>query len=194
MTTATHSTIVDRVWPTDRPLLRSIILVVFGSLLLTLSAKVLVPFWPVHMTMQTGVVLLIGAAYGWRLGVATVIFYLAQGALGLPVFTGTPEKGLGIAYMMGPTGGYLLGFVLAAGLVGWFAERGFDRSLVTLVPIMLIADAVIFALGLLWLGILMGFDKPILEWGLYPFVLGDLTKVALAALVTVAAVRVARDR
>ena len=156
-------------------------IVVAGSLLLALSAKVQIPFFPVPMTMQTLVVLMIGAACGWRLGALTVIAYLAQGAAGLPVFAGTPEKGIGLAYMVGPTGGYLLGFVLAAMTTGFLAERGFDRNVLTAFIAMIIGNAVIYIPGLLWLGSLIGFDKPILEFGLYPFILGDLTKAALGA-------------
>lgn len=177
-------TFAGRIWPAlDNRLLRNVALVIVGSLLLTLSAKIKVPFWPVEMTMQTCVIMLIGVAYGWRLAVATVIAYLAQGALGLPVFTGSPEKGVGLAYMMGPTGGFLVGFVVAAAIVGWFAERGFDRSFLKIGAVMLAADAVLFAFGLLWMGALFGWDKPILEWGLYPFIVGDLFKVALAAAI-----------
>ena len=126
-TTDTYRTLLDVLWR-DRTLLRNVALIIAGSLLLTLSAKIKVPFYPVPMTMQTLAVMLIGFTFGWRLAGAAVLFYLAQGALGLPVFLlGTPEKGIGLAYMMGPTGGYLLGFVLAAVLCGWLAERGWDR-------------------------------------------------------------------
>jgi biotin transport system substrate-specific component len=165
---------------------------VLGSLILWASAKISVPFWPVPMTLQTGAVMLIGAAYGWRLGVATVLLYLAEGAAGLPVFQGTPQQGIGLAYMMGPTGGYLIGFAVAAGIVGSLAERGFDRSVFQLFAAMLVADAVVFALGLLWLGSVIGWDKPLLQFGLYPFVLGDLVKIALAACLVVAGVRLVR--
>ena len=150
---------------------------VLGSLILWASAKVSVPFWPVPMTLQTGAVAMIGAAYGWRLGLATVVLYLMEGAAGLPVFQG----GGGLAYLAGPTGGFLIGFALAAALVGWFAERGFDRNPVKLFGAMLVADAIVFALGLLWLGTVIGWDKPVLQLGLYPFILGDLVKMALAA-------------
>lgn len=165
---------------------------VLGSLILWASAKISVPFWPVPMTLQTGAVLLIGAAYGWRLGVATVLLYLAEGAAGLPVFQGTPQQGVGLAYMLGPTGGYLVGFAVAAGIVGWLVERGFGRDPLRLFGAMVAADAVVFALGLLWLGSLIGWDKPILELGLYPFVLGDLVKLALAACLVSAGARLVR--
>lgn len=156
-------------------------LVLLGTVLLTLAAKIKVPMWPVEMTMQTFAVLFIGMAFGARLGLATVLLYLAQGAAGLPVFTGSPEKGIGLAYMMGPTGGYLLGFALAAYAVGWLAERGWDRSVVTTAAAMLVGNVLIYIPGLLWLGTLLGWDKPVLEWGLVPFLAGDLVKLALAA-------------
>jgi len=165
---------------------------ILGSLILWASAKVSVPFWPVPMTLQTGAVALIGAAYGWRLGFGTVVLYLAEGAAGLPVFEGTPEKGIGLAYMMGTTGGYLIGFAFAAAVVGRMAERGFDRNPLWLFWAMLVGDAVVFTLGLLWLGSVIGWDKPLLEYGLYPFVLGDLVKLALAACIVSAGARLVR--
>jgi biotin transport system substrate-specific component len=127
-------------------------------------------------------VLALGMAYGWRLGGATLLLYLAEGAMGLPVFAGTPEKGIGVAYMLSGTGGYLIGFVLAAALCGWLAERGWDRRFMTTALALLIGNIAIYVPGLLWLGSLFGWDKPILEWGLTPFLLGDLTKLLLAAV------------
>lgn len=161
----------------------STLVAIAGSVLLTISAKVAIPFYPVPLTMQTFVVIGLGLALGPRLGVAAVALYLMQGALGLPVFAGTPEKGIGLAYMAGPTGGYLLGYLLAAFVAGSLAERGMDRSPVTAFAAALIAGAVIYVPGLLWLGGVVGWDKPVLAWGLYPFILGDVTKAALAALV-----------
>ena len=165
-------------------------LVVAGSLLLWASAKIQVPFYPVPMTLQTLAIMVIAATFGMRLGVATVLLYLVEGAFGLPVFAGTPEKGIGLAYMVGPTGGYLAGYILAVALVGWLAERGFDRNIFRLFSAMFVGDAVIFALGILWLGTLLGWDKPVLDWGLYPFVFGDLAKIALAASIVVAGRRI----
>ena len=180
-----NHTLIDRIWPDGRISkgLRSIILAVIGSALLWLSAKIQVPFWPVPMTMQTFVVLTLGMAYGWRLGAATVMLYLVEGAAGLPVFAGTPEKGIGLAYMLGGTGGYLVGFVLAAAVCGYLAERGWDRRVVTTALAMLVGNALIYIPGLLWLGSLFGWDKPIVEWGLTPFILGDVVKLALAAAI-----------
>jgi len=196
----TSDTLVTRLWtvaPTSTPAhraLRSVALAVVGTLLLTIAAKIQVPFYPVPMTMQTFVVLTLGMAYGWRLGGATLILYLAEGAAGLPVFAGTPEKGIGIVYMLGGTGGYLVGFVLAAAVCGWLAERGWDRNVATTALAMLAGNVLIYVPGLLRLGILYGWDKPILEWGLTPFILGDLTKLALAAAVLPFAWKLLRKR
>jgi len=178
-------TLIGALWPEGslvKPL-RLAILALAGTALLTLSAKVQVPFWPVPLTMQTFAVLAIGMAYGWRLGGATLLLYMAEGAAGLPVFAGTPEKGIGLAYMMGGTGGYLLGFVAAAMLTGWLAERGWDRKATTTALAMLLGNIVIYVPGVLWLGALFGWDKPILAWGLTPFLAGDLVKLLLATAV-----------
>jgi biotin transport system substrate-specific component len=176
-------TLMDALWPSDTKALRAVVLALIGSAVLWASAKIQVPFYPVPMTLQTLAVLGLGMAYGWRLAFATLLLYLAQGAFGLPVFAGTPEKGIGLAYMMGPTGGYLLGFLLAATLCGWLAERGWDRNVATTALAMLLGNIVIYVPGLLWLGALVGWDKPVLEWGLTPFLAGDATKLVLAALI-----------
>ena len=180
-----YPTLAGTLWPAGKinTLLRGVVLAVAGTALLTVSAKIQIPFYPVPMTLQTFVVLAIGMAYGWRLGGATLILYLAEGAAGLPVFAGTPEKGIGLAYMLGGTGGYLAGFVLAAAVCGWLAERGWDRNAARTAAAMLIGNAIIYVPGLLWLGGLYGWDKPILEWGLTPFLFGDLAKLALATAV-----------
>ena len=163
--------------------LRNLMLAVVGSLALWLSAKIQVPFYPVPMTMQTFVVLVIGMAFGWRLGGATILLYLAEGAVGLPVFAGTPERGIGLAYMMGPTGGYLVGFFFSAVVVGWLAERGWDRRVIPTLVAMVAGTAIIFAFGVLWLGAFIGWDQPILDLGLTPFLPGAAFKIALAAAV-----------
>jgi biotin transport system substrate-specific component len=184
ITSASHRTLLDTLWQ-DRSLLRNIVLVIAGSMLLTLSARIQVPFYPVPMTMQTLAVMLIGFTMGWRLAGATVLFYLLQGALGMPVFAGTPAKGVGMAYMLGTTGGYLAGFVVAAVLCGWLAERGWDRSPVRIALAMILGNAVIYALGIAWLGSIIGWDKPLLELGMLPFLWGDLLKIVLGtALLT----------
>ena len=159
------------------------LMVAIGVALLTISAKVQIPFYPVPITMQTFVVLLVGFAYGKTLGASTVLLYLAAGAFGLPVFAGTPEKGIGIAYMLGPTGGYLLGFVFAAILCGALAEKGWDRRVLSTFAAMAFGNLIIYACGLFWLGTLLGWDKPILQWGLLPFLPGGIAKIALAMIV-----------
>lgn len=151
--------------------------------LITLSAKVTVPFWPVPMTMQVAAILLVAGLGGLRFGVASVGAYLAMGAAGVPVFAGAPEKGVGLAYMFGPTGGYLLGFFVAAVLVGWATDR-FGRHLGSLS--MLLGLGVIYLLGVAWLSQFVPSDK-LLAFGIAPFLFGDLCKVAVAALLTVAA-------
>ncbi|MHA6642789.1 biotin transporter BioY [Mesorhizobium sp. A623] len=156
--------------------------VLTGSILLALSAKFQVPFFPVPMSMQTFFAIGLGLALGPTRGAVAVMLYLAQGAAGLPVFAGTPEQGIGLAYMMGPTGGFLAGFVLVALVAGWLAKHGFDRNPVTAMVAALLAGSVIYVPGLLWLGIVIGWDKPVLALGLYPFVPGDIAKAMLAAV------------
>ena len=180
-------TLVEIVWPASIVLnaigsaLRVTLLTVIGSLIIWQAAKIQIPFYPVPMTMGTFAILVIGMAYGWRLGTATVLLYLAEGVMGLPVFAGTPEKGIGLAYMLGGTGGYLVGYVLAVACVGTLAERGWDKNILTTALTMLVGNILIYVPGLLWLGILFGWDKPIIQWGLAPFLFGDLAKLALAA-------------
>lgn len=182
MAAVRHPVLIDELMDRSASLLKPAALVFAGSLLLTLSAKFQVPFYPVPMTLQTLVVLLMGVVLGWRLGALTVLFYLAQGAAGLPVFAGTPEKGLGLLYMVGPTGGYLMGFVLAAALTGWLAERGFDRTRMGTAVAMIGGNLVIYAMGLIWLGSFVGYNSTLLTLGLTPFLLGDAVKIALAVV------------
>lgn len=157
-----------------------LLLAIVGTLLLTLSAKTRVLLGPVDISMQTLAVFLISAAFGMRLGVATLLLYMAEGAIGLPVFQGTPEKGIGIAYMLGSTGGYLAGFVVMAAIVGWAADRGWDRHPVKLFNAMLVAEIIMMAMGFAWLALLIGPEKS-WQFGVVPFIVGDLIKVALAA-------------
>jgi len=171
-------TLMSLVWPA-RSLTRAAVLMAVGSALLAVSAKIQVPFYPVPMTMQTLVVLLIGAAYGWRLGGATVALYLVEGAWGLPVFAG-PVAGIG--YMAGPTGGFLMGFLAAAMVTGLMAERGWDRSLGRVLAMMAGGHAVIFVFGLAWLAPMFQFDFG-RAWaaGVAPFYAATVLKTALAA-------------
>ncbi len=160
------------------------VLVVLGVLALTIAAniKVPVPGSPVLMNMGTFAVLTIGAAYGARLGLTTILAYMIIGALGFDVFQSSTADLNGIEYMMGGTGGYLLGYVLATLVLGALAARGWDRSVLWMALAMLIGNALIYVPGLLWLGTLYGWDKPILEWGLTPFLLGDGLKLLRAAV------------
>lgn len=186
-TTQSNSTLAETLWQSDNAMVRNVLLAIAGSIALFVSAKIQVPFYPVPITMQTFMVLTIGMAFGWRLGGATVLLYLAEGAAGLPVFAGTPEKGIGIAYMLGTTGGYLVGFLVSAIVVGWLAEKRWDRNIFTTLAAMVIGTAIIFAFGNAWLGSVIGWDKPILEFGLYPFLAGAAFKIVLAAAVLPAA-------
>lgn len=181
-------TLVAALWPVGLPrAARAALVVALGSGLLALSAKVQVPLWPVPMTLQTLVVLLLGAACGWRLGTAAVAAYLVEGALGLPVFAGAAA---GPLYLAGPTGGFLLGFLPAAALVGWLAERGLDRGPARSLAAMALGHAVIFAVGLAWLAVAVG---PAKAWalGAMPFALATLLKTALAAALMQAGWRLA---
>jgi len=157
-----------------------------GTALLTLSAKTKVVLGPVDMSLQTLAIMLIAATFGARLGVATLLLYMLEGALGWPVFQSTPEKGIGIAYMLGTTGGFLAGFVVMAAIVGWAADRGWDRSLFRFLGVLLIAEIVMMAMGYAWLAGIIGPDA---AWtaGVVPFIAPDLVKVGLAATIMPAA-------
>lgn len=158
------------------PALKAAVPLLLGVVLLAVSARVQIPFWPVPMTLQTLAVLVIGAVCGARLGVATVLAYIAAGVAGLPVFAG----GAGPAYLAGPTGGFLAGFVAAAWIVGHFADRGYGRGIVGALAVLIVADAAIFAVGVGWLSTLIGFEKAVAA-GLAPFVPAEALKIALAA-------------
>ena len=148
-----------------------------GSIALAISSKVKIPFYPVPMTMQTLVVIMIGAAFGWKLGLATVTLYLFEGIIGLPVFSGTPEKGIGLVYFTGPTMGYLIGFLVAVFLAGKF---NYSKNLITNFLKFTFATSFIYLLGMVWLGSLIGWDKPIFKLGAQPFLLAELFKILIA--------------
>ena len=185
MTDALDATLVATLWParSTARLARNAALVIGGALALTVSAKVQVPFYPVPMTLQTLAVLVLAAAYGARLGAAAVALYLVEGLLGAPVFAGAVA---GPAYMAGPTGGYLVGFLAAATLIGFLAERGWDRSWPRLLAAMMIGHVVIFAFGYAWLAAMFGPDKA-LALGVAPFVLATIVKTLLACALVGAA-------
>ncbi|SEW03640.1 biotin transport system substrate-specific component [Cognatiyoonia koreensis] len=171
--------------PTEGAALRikQVAMVVLGIAALAIFAKVKIPMWPVPITMGTFAVLTIGAAYGPRLGFATIMGYMILGALGLDVFAGSSAEAYGLTYMMGGTGGYLVGYVLATLALGFAARAGWDRSILLMGAAMLVGNILIYAPGLAWLGQLYGWDQPILAWGLTPFLLGDALKLVLAALI-----------
>ena len=170
--------------PQDRVLRLAgfVLLAIAGSLLMWVSAKIKVDFYPlpVPMTLQTLALFGIAAAYGMRLGVATIALYLIEGALGLPVFAGTPEKGIGLTYMFGPTGGYLASYMIAAAIVGYAVDRGLGRNPYKLFGAMLVAEIVILGMGMAWLAYLFGAEKAF-AFGVGPFIVTDLVKIALAA-------------
>ena len=157
-------------------LLKYIFLALIGSIILAISSKIKIPFYPVPMTMQTLVVLMIGIVFGWKLGLATVSLYLFEGIIGLPVFSGTPEKGLGLVYFTGPTMGYLLGFLVAVYISGKF---NYDSNIIKNFLKLLLATSFIYILGMTWLGNLIGWDKPIFQLGAQPFLLAELFKILI---------------
>ena len=162
-------------------IIKSLLAIILGSMALTISAKIKIPFYPVPMTMQTFVVLLLGVSLGYKIGLASVGLYLLEGILGLPVFSNSPEKGIGLIYFTGPTMGYLVGFLSASYLASKVNSK--DSFLLVLAKLT-IAPSTIYMLGLLWLGTLIGWDKPIIALGAKPFLLAELFKVVLLALIT----------
>ena len=150
-----------------------------GSIALAISSKIKIPFYPVPMTMQTLVVLIIGITFGWKLGLASISLYLFEGAIGLPVFSGTPEKGIGLIYFTGPTMGYLIGFLVAVFFAGIF---NFNNNHVLNFLKLTFATSFIYILGMLWLGGLIGWDKPIFKLGAQPFLYAELFKILLVTI------------
>ena len=158
-------------------LVKYVFIALIGTIALAVSSKIRIPFYPVPMTMQTLVVLIIGISFGWKLGLTTVSLYLIEGIIGLPVFSGTPEKGVGLIYFTGPTMGYLLGFLIAVYISGKFI---YDNNLLKNFFKLLFATSFIYILGLAWLGNLIGWDKPVFQLGAQPFLLAELFKVLIA--------------
>ena len=162
-------------------IIKSLIAIILGSIALTISAKIKIPFYPVPMTMQTFVVLFLGVSLGYKIGLASVGLYLLEGIMGLPVFSNSPEKGVGLIYFTGPTMGYLIGFLVASYLASKINSK--DNFLIILTKI-IIATSTIYILGLLWLGTLIGWDKPIFDLGAKPFLLAEIFKIMILALLT----------
>ena len=165
----------------SQKVLKSILVVLVGSIILTISAKIKIPFYPVPMTMQTFVVLFLGISFGYKIGIATVGLYLIEGIFGLPVFSNSPEKGVGIVYFTGPTMGYLIGFLLATFLAGYLDLK---TNIVSIFLKLILSVSVIYILGLIWLGTLIGWDKPIFQLGAAPFLLAELFKILILTLLT----------
>jgi biotin transport system substrate-specific component len=164
-----------------------ILITLIGSLLLTISAKIKIPFYPVPMTMQTFVILFLGITLGSKIGLLTVSVYLLEGIYGLPVFASTPEKGIGLIYFTGPTMGYLLGFLLAAYFSGLFKyEKGLLNTFIKLI----FSVSFIYILGIIWLGILIGWEKPLFKLGVQPFLLAELFKILLLLVLTPALLKI----
>ena len=166
---------------TQTKLVKSLIVIVLGSIALTISAKIKIPFYPVPMTMQTFVVLFLGISFGYKVGLATVGLYLIEGIAGFPVFSNSPEKGVGIVYFTGPTMGYLIGFLTACYIA---SKIKVNDSFFIILTKLIIATSTIYILGLIWLGTLIGWDKPIMALGAKPFLLAETFKIVLLALVT----------
>ena len=162
-------------------IIRSLLIIFIGSVILAISAKIKIPFYPVPMTMQTFVVLFLGVSFGYKIALATVGLYLFEGILGLPVFSNSPERGIGLTYFTGPTMGYLIGFLSATFLASFIKKN--DNFLLILIKLIL-SVSTIYILGVFWLGTLIGWDKPILELGVLPFLLAEFFKVTLLAILT----------
>ncbi len=164
---------------TQPKIIKSLLAIILGSIALTISAKIKIPFYPVPMTMQTFVVLFLGISLGYKIGLATIGLYLVEGILGLPVFSNSPEKGVGLLYFTGPTMGYLIGFLTAVYLSSMIR---FEDSFLVVLGKLFLATSTIYILGLLWLGILIGWDKPIFSLGAKPFLLAEIFKIIILTL------------
>ena len=162
-------------------IIKSLLAIILGSIALTISAKIKIPFYPVPMTMQTFIVLFLGVSFGYKIALATIGLYLLEGVIGLPVFSNSPERGVGLAYFVGPTMGYLIGFFSASFLASYIKID--DGYLVILLKLIL-SVSTIYILGVLWLGTLIGWDKPIIELGVMPFLLAEIFKITLITILT----------
>ena len=165
---------------TQSKIIKSILVIFLGSVVLAISAKIKIPFYPVPMTMQTFVVLFLGISFGYKIALATVSLYLIEGIIGLPVFSNSPERGTGLAYFIGPTMGYLIGFVLACFFASFVKLS--DNYLIIFMKLILSVSS-IYVLGILWLGNLIGWDKPIFELGVIPFLMAEIFKIALLTII-----------
>ena len=164
---------------TQSQIIKSIFIIFIGSLVLAISAKIKIPFYPVPMTMQTFVVLLLGMSFGYKIGLATILLYLFEGIIGLPVFSNSPERGVGLAYFTGPTMGYLIGFLSACFLASFIKK---SESLLIIFLKLIFSVSTIYIFGLIWLGMLIGWDKPLLELGAIPFLPAEMLKISLLTI------------
>ena len=160
-------------------ILKTFVVIFVGTILLTISAKLKIPFYPVPMTMQTFVVLFLGLAFGYKIGLTTVGVYLLEGIIGIPVFSNSPEKGIGLVYFTGPTMGYLMGFLFAVFFAGYLNLKS---NIFIIFSKLVFSVSIIYLFGTLWLGTLIGWDKPILELGVTPFLLAELFKICLLTI------------
>jgi biotin transport system substrate-specific component len=165
---------------TQNQLIKSLLIIFIGSIILTISAKIKIPFYPVPMTMQTFIVLFFGISFGYKIAIATVSLYLLEGILGLPVFSNSPERGVGLAYFTGPTMGYLIGFLSACFLASFVKN---DDNYLSIFLKLIFSVSTIYILGILWLGTLIGWDKPILKLGVMPFLVAEIFKIFLLTLI-----------
>ena len=157
-------------------LIKSAFIILLGSIALTISAKIKIPFYPVPMTMQTFVVMFLGLSFGYKIGLSAVGLYLLEGIAGLPVFSNSPERGIGIVYFTGPTMGYLIGFIVTVFLAGYFS---YDKDIIKNFIKLTFATSFIYLIGVLWLGNLIGWEKPVIELGVKPFLFAELFKILL---------------
>ena len=166
---------------TQSKIIKSLIVIFFGSIILAISAKIKIPFYPVPMTMQTFVVLFLGISFGYKIALSTVALYLLEGIIGLPVFSNSPEKGVGLVYFTGPTMGYLIGFLSACFMSSFIKS---ENNYFSIFLKLIFSVSTIYILGILWLGTLIGWDKPIIKLGVMPFLLAEFFKIALLTVLS----------
>ena len=166
---------------TQAKLFKSLVVIVLGSIALTISAKIKIPFYPVPMTMQTFMVMFLGISFGYKIGLASVGLYLFEGLIGLPVFSNSPERGIGLVYFTGPTMGYLIGFLSACYLASYIK---FEDNVFKIIIKLILSVSTIYLFGVIWLGTLIGWEKPIYSLGVAPFLLAELFKILLLSLIS----------
>jgi len=162
-------------------IIKSLLIIILGSIALTISAKIKIPFYPVPMTMQTFMVMFLGISFGYKIGLASVGLYLFEGLIGLPVFSNSPERGIGLVYFTGPTMGYLIGFLSACYLASYIK---FEDNVFKIIIKLILSVSTIYLFGVIWLGTLIGWEKPIFSLGVAPFLLAELFKILLLSLIS----------